>query len=84
MKWTKEIDCSLLTSLTFHIDVYPGGQVGVLGFGSIEAFVRSSEFCSGAIHLKGADIPTAPGHVAFVFGKSGLPVHRFITFTSQI
>lgn len=52
--------------------------------GAVKALVGSGEFCSGMRDPYGAEVAGAPGHVAFVFGESGLPVYGPVTPALQL
>lgn len=56
----------------------------VLWPGTVKTLVGSGELCRGMLHPDGADVAGAPGHVAFVFGESGLPVYRLVALTPQL
>lgn len=66
--------------LTFDIDVNRGAEVTVLRPGAVKTPVGSGELRGGMLDPDGADVAGAPGHVAFVFGESGLPVYRPVAF----
>lgn len=52
--------------------------------GTVKTLVGSGELCSGMLDPDGADVAGAPGHVAFVFGESGLPVYRPVALALQL
>lgn len=52
--------------------------------GAVETLVGSGELCSGMLHPDGADVAGAPGHVAFVFGESGLPAYGPVALAPQL
>lgn len=51
---------------------------------AVKTFVGSGELCGGTRDPYGAEVAGAPGHVAFVFGESRLPVYRPVAPTLQL
>lgn len=52
--------------------------------GAVKTFVGSGEFCGGTRDPYGAEVAGVPGHVAFVFGESCLPVYRPVAPALQL